>query len=99
MSLVMAIVIGIFVYRFWDVLRVSESTAKKSVVSGLNALAKGAAKLEAQTPNLTAEEFAAIAEGRKQLITLENIESMTDEELRQLFEANAKTSTKVKAKK
>lgn len=98
MSLIMAIVVGIFIYRFWDVLRVSERSVKQATHSGLNALVKGAARLESQVPNLTADELHNIREGRRQLLVLEDIESLSDEELRQLFEAK-ETKAKAKAKK
>ena len=97
MSLVMAIVIVVIIYRFWDVLRVAENSAKKATHSGLNALVKGAAKLEATTPNLTEAELNSIREGRRQLLVLEDIEQMSDEELHQFFTAKeAKVKTKAK---
>lgn len=87
MSFVAFIIVVVFVYRFWDVFRVSEATAKKAAHSSLNAVAKAAAKLEATTPNLSEAELNSIREGRRQLLVLEDIEKMSDEELRQLFEA------------
>jgi hypothetical protein len=96
MSFVMGIIVVIFVYRFWDVLRTTESSTKKAVHSGLNALVKGAAKLEATTPNLTEAELNSIREGRRQLIVLEDIENLSDEELHQFFAAK---EAKAKAKK
>lgn len=97
MSFVAGIVLIIIIYRFWNVLRVAENSAKQAANSSLNALVKGAARLEAMTPNLSESELRNIREGRRQLITLENIENMTDEELHQLFEAKA--DTKIKTKK
>lgn len=101
MSIVTGIILIIVIYRFWGLLKTAEASTKQAAQSGLSALVKGAARLEAMTPNLSEAELRSIREGRRQLITLENIESMSDEELRQLFEAkeaDAKTNTKVKAK-
>jgi hypothetical protein len=94
MSFVMGIAVIILIYRFWDVLRTTETSAKKAAHSSLNALVKGAMKLEAQVPNLTADELHSIREGRKQLLILEDIENMSDEELMQLFTAKAPTKAK-----
>ena len=90
MSFVTGIIIIVIIYRFWDLLRTTEASAKKAAHSGLNALVKGAAKLEATTPNLTESELHNIREGRKQLLVLEDIERMSDEELHQFFAAKAK---------
>ena len=96
MSFVTGIIVIVLIYRFWDVLRATESSAKKATHSGLNALVKGAAKLEATTPNLTEAELNSIREGRRQLLILEDIEQMSDEELHQFFAAK---EAKAKAKK
>lgn len=90
MSFVMGIIVLVLIYRFWDVLRATESSSKKAIRSGLNALVKGAAKLEATTPNLSESELHNIREGRRQLLVLEDIEQMSDEELHQFFAAKAK---------
>ena len=99
MSLIMAIVVVVVIYRFWSVLRVAENSAKQAANSGLNALVKGAARLEAVTPNLTEAEFKAIRDGRRQLLMLEDIAHLSDEELRQLFEADTKVKANTKTKK
>lgn len=97
MSFIMGIVVLILVYRFWGTLRAAENSTKKAVHSGLNALVKGAAKLEATTPNLTTDELNSIREGRRQLLVLEDIENLSDEELQQFFTAKeAKANTKAK---
>lgn len=93
MSFVAGLVIIVLIYRFWDLLRTTEASAKKAAHSGLNALVKGAAKLEATTPNLTEAELNSIREGRRQLLVLEDIEQMSDEELHQFFKAK-ETKTK-----
>lgn len=100
MSFISGLILVVLIYRFWDLLRSTEASAKKAANSGLAALVKGAAKLEATTPNLSESELRNIRDGRRQMMVLEDIENLSDEELRQLFEAkeaDAKT-TKVKAK-
>lgn len=89
MSFVAGLILIILIYRFWDLLRTTEASAKKAAHSGLNALVKGAAKLEATTPNLSESELHNIREGRKQLLILEDIERMSDEELMKFFAVKA----------
>lgn len=94
MSFVTGIIVLIFVYRFWGSLRNAEQASKTAINSGLNALVKGAAKLEATTPNLTESELSTIAEGRKQIRILESLNEMSEEELLTYFKSETKTKKK-----
>lgn len=93
MSFVAGIILIVVIYRFWGLLKTAEASTKQAAQSGLSALVKGAARLEAVTPNLSEAELRSIREGRRQILILEDIENLSDEELKKLFE------TKTKAKK
>jgi hypothetical protein len=90
MSILASIVAVVVLYRFWGLLRNVERSSRIAANSGLTALVKGAAKLEASTPSLTEEETRELLKGRKQLRLLERLDEMTEEELLSYFEAEAK---------